>query len=335
MIAIADHRVEKRCRASGEDTGAKRRGRAVAAEHRFGGVWTEVKLEAISAYSKFFTGAIGGRFDLWYIDPFAGTGSRVSEEETGGLFEGGPISTIERQYPGSVARALGIVPPFNHLRFGDTKKSHIKALEELIALYPDRDARVIREDANTFVQFMFGHPFWSGSQGRGRGSRALVFLDPYGLEVKWRTLEVLAASEKADVWFLANLKAAVQQLSRDHRKLDADKRRALGEYFGTDAWEAEFYREVQDVDGLLGLMEPRKQRDATKREIAAFHRQQLRKLFAYVSEPLPLAVGGMDDYFLLYCMSNNKTPAARALIKKGADWVIQRYTQASRQRFGL
>jgi len=305
----------------------------MTAEHRFGGVWTEVKLEAISAYSKFFTGAIGSKFDLWYIDPFAGTGSRFAEEEAGGLFDGGPISTIERQYPGSAARALSIDPPFDHLRFGDTKRSHIKALEELVALHPGRDARVIPQDANTFVQSVFTDRFWSHPNGRGRGSRALVFLDPYGLEVKWRTLEVLAACEKADVWFLANLKAAVQQLSRDHGKLDADKRRALCEYFGTDAWETEFYRDVED-GGLLGMMAARKEREATKREIASFHRQQLSKLFHYVSEPLPLAVGGMDDYFLLYCMSNNKTPAARALIKKGADWVIQRYKKASHQRFG-
>jgi three-Cys-motif partner protein len=100
----------------------------VTAEHRFGGIWTELKLEAISAYSEFFTGAIGGRFDLWYVDPFAGTGSRTAEEQVGGLFDGRPISIIEKRYPGSAARALSIEPPFGHLRFGDTKKSHIKAL---------------------------------------------------------------------------------------------------------------------------------------------------------------------------------------------------------------
>jgi three-Cys-motif partner protein len=177
---------------------------------------------------------------------------------------------------------------------------------------------------------MFAHQFWSDPKSQGKGARALVFLDPYGLEVRWHTLEVLAACQKADVWFLANLKAAVQQLSRDHRKLDGDKRRALSEYFGTDAWEAEFYSEVVDA-GFLGLMENRKERDASKGEVAAFHRRQLTKLFSYVSTPLPLAVGGMDDYFLLYCLSNNKSPAARALINKGAEWVIQRYKQASRQ----
>lgn len=38
--------------------------------HYFGGVWTELKLEVIGAYSKFFTGALKAKdFDLWYIDP--------------------------------------------------------------------------------------------------------------------------------------------------------------------------------------------------------------------------------------------------------------------------
>lgn len=304
-------------------------------EHWFGGGWTEVKLDAISAYSKFFTGALGGKFDVWYVDPFAGTGSRYSEEEVGGIFEGEPVSTIERRYPGSAARALIVDPPFHHLRFGDTKRQHIQALEELAALYPDRDVKVIKQDANEFVQAMFGHSFWSDPNGRGKGSRALVFLDPYGLEVKWSTLQALANCQKADVWFLANLKAAVQQLSHNHAKIDDGKRRALGEYFDTDKWEEQFYRDAEAGGGLLGIMEDRKERSASKAEIAAFHRQQLEGLFKYVSPPLPLAVGSVDDYFLLYCMSNNPSDRARGLIAKGADWVIQKYKQASRHRSAL
>ncbi|SFK03211.1 three-Cys-motif partner protein [Sphingomonas sp. NFR04] len=307
----------------------------MSGEHWFGAGWTEVKLNAISAYSTFFTGAIGRKFDIWYVDPFAGTGSRSSEEEVGGIFEGEPFSTIEKRYPGSAARALTVDPPFHHFRFGDTKKQHIQALEELVAFYPEKDAKVIRKDANDFVRGMFGDPFWSDPNGRGKGSRALVFLDPYGLEVKWSTLEALANCQKADVWFLANLKAAVQQLSHDHAKLDDGKRRALCEYFGTDQWEAKFYSEAPSGGGLLSFMDERKKRSASKAEIADFHRNQLEGLFKYVSPPLPLAVGSVDDYFLLYCMSNNPAPAARALIAKGANWVIQKYKQASHHKSAL
>lgn len=294
-------------------------------DHRFGGVWTELKLEAISAYSRFFTGAIGSRFELWYVDPFAGTGSRTATEEAGGLFEGEPLTTVEKKYPGSAARALSITPPFDYLRFGDTKKKHIKALRELVALHPGRQAKVIDEEANAYIQRMFSDRYWTDPKGRGQRARALVFLDPYGLEVKWVTLQALAACRKADVWFLANLKAAVQQLCHKHEQLDADKRRALGEYFGTDAWEELFYEEV-DEGGLFGMSGARRKRKATKSEVAAFHRERLQTLFTgYVSEPLALAVGAIDDYFLLYCMSNNSSAAARALIKTGADWVINRY----------
>jgi three-Cys-motif partner protein len=304
--------------------------------HRFGGVWTEVKLAAISAYSQFFTTAIGGRFDLWYVDPFAGTGERTAVEQEGGLFEGAPLSEVEKRYPGSAARALELTPPFDHLRFGDANPSHVRALQELVALYPNRDAKVFREDANSFIQQGFAHDYWlrADTIKRPYGSappRALVFLDPYGMEVQWKTLEVLASCEKADVWFLANLKAAVQQLCHKHSRLDASKRRALGEYFGTGEWEQKFYTPATTED-MFGMMMGSGERTATKQDVALFHRSCLEGLFRYVSAPLQLAVGAHDDYFLLYCMSNNPSAAARALIKKGADHVVSKYTMASRRR---
>jgi len=303
------------------------------ARHAFGGDWTEVKLAAISAYSQFFTRAIQNQFDLWYVDPFAGTGERTAVENSGGLFEAEPISQIEKQYPGSAARALSIEPPFAHLRFGDALQRHARALERLVGLFPNRDAKVVHDNANDFIQRMFSTGAWASSAS-GRGTpRALVFVDAYGMEVKWRTVEVLAACEKADVWFLANMKAATQQLARDGRKLNADKRRSLREYFGCDDWEERFYSKTESPD-LLGLMEQSK-RSASRSEIADFHRERLGSLFRYVSTPLSLAVGGLDDYFLLYCMSNNPSDKARALISRGAESVITKYRQASRHRSAL
>lgn len=303
--------------------------------HEFGGDWTEVKLEAISAYSRFFTGAIGGKFDLWYVDPFAGTGERTAKKETGGLFDQQPISTIEMQFPGSAARALTLEPPFDHLRFGDAKRRHVRALQSLVDLHPQRDASVVGGDANEFVQGMFSQAPWTLPDRGAVRYRALVFLDPYGMEVKWRTLEVLANTKKADVWFLANLKAAVQQLSHAHEKITDEKRGALGEYFGTDEWEEEFYQVRADDSDLFGNVSNNSRRQVNKSEIAQFHQERLKHLFCYVSNPLPLAVGAIDDYFLLYCLSNNPTPAATRLIEKGASWVINRYRQASRHRSAL
>lgn len=308
---------------------------AMKPKHKFGGSWTELKLAAISAYSRFFTGAIRSRFDLWYVDPFAGTGERVETEDSGGLLDGTPLTEIEKTYPGSASRALTVYPPFDHYRFGDAKQSHVMALRELCAEYPSKDAVVIGEDANTYIQREFGSDQWTQNDFSSGTPRALVFLDPYGFEVRWETLECLAACQKADVWFLANLGGVVRQVCHDHSKLDSSKRNALSRYFGTQDWENEFYEMKEEAD-IFGELFARTDRTATKEDVAAYHRRRLETLFTgYVSDPLPLAVGTMDDYFLLYCMSNNPSPKARALIKKGADWVIKKYGLASHQRFVL
>ena len=52
------------------------------AEQKFGGDWTEIKLQRLEQYLKvyrtIFTGNARARyFTTWYVDAFAGTGSRT------------------------------------------------------------------------------------------------------------------------------------------------------------------------------------------------------------------------------------------------------------------
>jgi three-Cys-motif partner protein len=71
-------------------------------EHFFGGPWTEIKLDAVQYYLECYAKALTPKkFDLWYIDAFAGTGDRIETRKVGGLLEGLPESTI----PGVVRRA--------------------------------------------------------------------------------------------------------------------------------------------------------------------------------------------------------------------------------------
>jgi three-Cys-motif partner protein len=302
--------------------------------HYFGGIWTELKLEAINAYSNFFTGALKAtEFNLWYVDPFAGTGSREEMLEHSGLLSDGAATRELVSYPGSAARALSVQPPFHHFVFGDERKDRRAALAELRDRHPTKDIRILPGDANHALQELFRKPpLAKGSMARG-SARALVFLDPYGISVKWATLQALASSERADVWFLVNLKASVQQLCKDHKALDVHKRSALYECFGTHDWETQFY-EFDNRQGHLFSEEPETRgfRSVDKDAIAAYHRSRLEKLFAYVSDPLPLAVGAHDDYFLLYCMSNNPYPKARVLIARGATWVVKHYREMASHR---
>src|SRR4051812_38039457 len=84
-------------------------------EHPFGGPWTEIKLDAVEYYLKCYAKALKRvGFEPWYIDAFAGTGTRDSERVVGGLFEGIPIQTVKEKLAGSARRAR---PPFDHFVF--------------------------------------------------------------------------------------------------------------------------------------------------------------------------------------------------------------------------
>jgi len=84
-------------------------------EHRYGGLWTEIKTEAVEYYLKCFTAALSKvpSFRLWYIDAFAGTGTRTADRETGGLLDGKPIEIVTETLDGSAKRALNVVPPLH------------------------------------------------------------------------------------------------------------------------------------------------------------------------------------------------------------------------------
>src|SRR5688572_196944 len=92
--------------------------------HKFGGPWTEVKLDAIADYLGFYNAALQYRprpespFERWYVDAFAGSGERVDSQTRGGLFDdGGPFRTETVTREGSARRALAVTPPFHHLVF--------------------------------------------------------------------------------------------------------------------------------------------------------------------------------------------------------------------------
>ncbi|NML08351.1 three-Cys-motif partner protein TcmP [Sphingomonas sp. G-3-2-10] len=89
--------------------------------HKFGGTWTELKLDVIAGYLGFYTTVLkhkptpDGPFKLWYVDAFAGSGSRTVEITSGGMFEETPLRAEELEVAGSARRALEVDPPFHRL----------------------------------------------------------------------------------------------------------------------------------------------------------------------------------------------------------------------------
>lgn len=300
-------------------------------EHPFGGAWTELKLRAIGDYLAFYTRALQHRpsatspFQKWYIDAFAGTGERTEERTAGGLLDGEPTRRERYQLEGSARRALKIEPPFQRYVFIEANERRFRALERLRKEYPEKAIRCMCGDSNTELRKLFESPPWVRGSAQASLQRGVVFLDPYGMNVKWDTLKLLADTKRVDVWYLFPLHAALRQLAHKHGAVDDSKRAALTEIFGTSDWEEEFYRQALETRDLFDTGVSSLERVADPAKVEAFARRRLQSIFTFVSEPIPLLARRGLHQFSLFLATGNESPHAIDLIKRGVAAQVKKY----------
>jgi three-Cys-motif partner protein len=272
-------------------------------DHPFGGQHTELKLSVIEKYLKQFSTALRGKFsELWYIDAFAGTGTRTikHEERPAGLLGPAEPEKIE-QRRGSAQIAIDVAPNFDRIIFIESKPSHVQALIELKAKYPDREIEIIKGDANQALQSAIKWDGWAST-------RAVLFLDPYGMEVDWATLEAIAKTKAIDVWFLFPLAGLFRQATRKITDIDEHKRAALTRMFGSEEWEGELYPK-NDRPDLFGDFAER-ERLADVAGLERYVKGRLEKIFPKVLKPLALPVDTKPQrYSLFLCISNDEPKA--------------------------
>jgi three-Cys-motif partner protein len=161
----------------------------------FGGRWTEEKLGRLSKYLDRFLIALKNQpFKKMYFDTFAGTGSRIvvaPEERPSLALE---IENLSKIASGSARRALGAALHFDRYTFVEkdpTRFAQLKA--ELTAEYPSlvRRMEFLLEDANSAIT-RFCAAIRASDKGR---ARTVMFLDPYGMQVNWSSIEAAAATQ--------------------------------------------------------------------------------------------------------------------------------------------
>lgn len=208
--------------------------------HEYGGKHTNEKLAVLSRYMAAYTIALKHQeFGLAYIDAFAGSGDRVETLPALPLLG----SDAERiTVPGSARLALQTDPPFDVLVLVETDPGRYAALQHLAAEWPDRKVRLCNEDANGIVQRLCRNLPWHESRpGMPGGMRGLLFLDPYGMEVDWATIEAVAATEAVDMWCFFPLMGLYRQAPREILRIDETQRRRLNAVLGTTEWEDRWY----------------------------------------------------------------------------------------------
>jgi three-Cys-motif partner protein len=284
-------------------------------DHEFGGQHTELKLSIIEKYLQAFSSALRNKFgELWYIDAFAGTGKRTVKVEAkgGDLFEAEVPESVE-QRRGSAQIAIDIRPPFHRLIFIESKPRYCRALRELADQHADRDILVVEEDANLSIQKELKDSEW-------KSTRAVLFLDPYGMEVDWETLVAIAATKAIDVWFLFSLSGLYRQATRKSEKITEEKRIALTKMFGSDQWESELYSDQGQGDMFGGGPQ---QREFDVKGLERYVKRRLETIFPKVFEPLALPVDKAPQRFSLFLCISNDEPRAVRLATKIANHILK------------
>ena len=305
-------------------------GQAIGQGNPFGGAWTELKLDAVNYYLNFYVDVLKDKpkpqkpFELWYIDAFAGSGSRRVARTTGGIFENEPLGQESVDLAGSVLRALDVSPPFKQLVFIEENAARYRSLVAIAAANPSRHITPLHGDANAKLREIFDRQPWC-DQDRNRGShRAVVFLDPFGMSVKWETLKLLADTGAADVWYLFPTGAVNRQLAGNLDKVDSHKQRALDEAFGTQTWRNEIY-EQHSSSTLFDEVHTVSNKTFTVNDIEGYAHKRLRTIFRYVSKPLPLFNNRESKIFSLFCLTNTPSDKALGLITKGVNSVLKKF----------
>jgi three-Cys-motif partner protein len=286
----------------------------------FGGPWSLIKTATVDKYIRFFNTALKNMpFERVYIDAFAGSGAFrwVVDAPAKTLF--GPHDATSDIHAGSAPRALTVNPPFQRIFFIEQDEKNAEALEQLIAKTRHPKARVLVADANQILRKLCKPENW-------RRRRGVIFLDPFGMNVEWSTLQFIANTKALDLWFLFSLGGLVRNLPISAAALDAGKFAAVTRVLGTKEWFAEFYK-IPDMPKMSLWGEPSPmpiaQRVATVDQIEEYVRQRLLSLFPHVEEPKRLRGPRNQPLFSLFFAVSNPSKAAIKRAQQGASYILR------------
>ncbi len=279
----------------------------------WGGPWTEKKLEAFSKYVWSYL-TIMKKFPYWktiYFDGFAGSGTREKQVNADLMQQLKITEEQERIYKGAAERVLGLQDlGFDFYYFIDKKETSLNNLKsKLDEKFHDKTIVYRSGDANHQITEL-------AKALKTKDYAALVFLDPFGMQIDWNSIAELKDS-RSDVWILVPTGVIVNRLLDRKGKLEfSDK---LQSFFGLPIEEikAHFYKENK-VQTLFGEEEIITKVSQPIEKIARLYAERMKTIWKHVTdEPLVLKNRSGSPIFHFVFASNNENA------KKIAKQIIQ------------
>lgn len=209
-------------------------------------------------------------------------------------------------------RALQCEPPFDCYWFIERSQRRVKQLQALQPQFPDRQIVIQQGDCNEILRDTIVPQISFASKQRG-----LVFLDPYGLQVEWATIELLAKAKTFDVFVNFSLMGVIRQLKLN--ELPTKQEATLDKVMSDIEWIQKIYQPSEQLPlPLFG--DPHLTRDIIRAEwLARLYTNQIGTLFSFISQPVIMRNSRNAPLYALFLASHNE----RAV--KIVDDIFKRY----------
>jgi len=268
----------------------------------WGGPWTEKKLDTFSKYVWSYL-TIMEKYPYWktiYFDGFAGSGTREKQLNADLMQQLKITEEEERTYKGAAERVLGLEElGFDFYYFIDKNEASLNKLKEkLDEKFKDKKIIYRSEDANNQIAEL-------AKALRNKKHAALVFLDPFGMQIDWDSIAELRDT-RSDVWILVPTGVIVNRLLDRAGKLVFSEK--LQSFFGLPIEEikAHFYTENK-VQTLFGEEEIITKVSQPIEKIAQLYIERMKTIWKHVTdEPLVLMNRSRTPIFHFVFASNNQ-----------------------------
>lgn len=254
------------------------------------GEWAEEKLSCLQEYLRIYSTVLNTQkwCSYYFVDGFSGSGraklraKKYKENPNHSVplfsddcFPEVPLSEEEGKYiEGSPRRALSTKPPFNGYLFIEKNQKCVNKLQSLRDEFPDQDILIEQGDVNEILLNWIKSKNWTKS-------KAVVFLDPFGMQLLWSTIEALAKTGSIEVIINNTIPMAVQRLLPRNGKITDSQRIKLNGYFGTSEWEQIIYEEHIDLFGEAYTNKLGK----SSEQLCKFYVERLKNIFGYTAPP--------------------------------------------------
>ena len=296
---------------------------------QFGGNWTENKLDKIRKYLPAYVKVLKGKgLKYFYIDAFAGTGYRELKETESQEGENQALllpefaeEETQRFLDGSARIALQTKPPFNKYIFIEKERNKIAELKKLKQEFPGKsqDIEIVNDDANSYLIGLCKKDW--------RLNRAVLFLDPFGMQIPWSTIEAIARTQAIDLWYLFPLGVAVNRLLKTDANISKACRERLDEIFGTSDWFEAFYKPQQarqlSIFDINNSLTEQVDKVANFESISKYFVERLKTIFAGVAENPLLLSNSRNNPLYLLCFASGNPKGAKTAIKIAQDIILK------------